>query len=88
LIGDYELVVLSKGSNWKWSLNGGNALALHGNGTLKPTGPDVTKWLIHGQIDVTGKGQSALLLKNIAGSDRTKAEISGILRRPVFQWTH
>jgi len=85
-IGDYELVILSKDSAWKWSLNGGNALTLHGNGTLKSTGPDVTKWLIQGQIDVTGKGQSALLLKNIAGSDRTKAKISGILRRPVFQW--
>jgi len=87
-IGDYELAILSKDSTWKWSLNGGKALTIHGNGTLGPTGSDVTKWLIHGQIDVSGKGQSALLLKNIAGSDRTKAKISGILRRPVFQWAH
>jgi len=88
-LGNYQLALLSQGPSWQWLVTGGGALVLEGKGTLTPSGVDVTKWPIRGQMSVTGKGeQSALWIKGLAGKSSAKGTVTGILRRPVLQWHH
>jgi len=85
-LGDYEIRALSGESGWTWSATGGETLSIDAKGSLKPVSPDVTKWLIHGQLKANGKGESGALLKQITGNNPAQATVFGILRRPVFHW--
>ncbi len=86
-LGNYEIRALSGEPGWIWSATGGENLLIDGKGSLKANSPDVTKWPISGQLKLTGKGQSGSLLKQITSHNPAQAKVSGILRKPAFNWS-
>jgi hypothetical protein len=85
-LGDYLLTLVSDNRQWNWVANGGETILLDAKGRLKPNVADMTRWILEGEVTISGKGESAKLLEGILGKNPAQATISGNLRNPVFHW--
>ncbi|OIO70072.1 MAG: type II secretion system protein GspN [Zetaproteobacteria bacterium CG1_02_53_45] len=86
-LGDYQLIVKSKGSSgvWQWSLGGGTALLLQGDGKLEmAAGVPVQAWAIAGNGRLEA-GKDAINMAAMLGQKPLMFKLSGPLLKPLLQ---
>ena len=86
LLGDYRAEAHRAGKGpWHWRLNGGAALALHGEGEARPVGPFPASWPVSGQLTARANSPTIAAMLRLPPSRTRRFAISGTWMHPAWR---
>jgi len=86
-LGDFSFTLVSSDDAWRWTLNGGEGLAVSGSGVLQPAGANLESWGVQGSLKVEAEGMIGDMLTMVSGGAKhATALLSGTLANPRIQW--
>lgn len=86
-LGDYQLMLESEdggADSWPWTLTGGTAVLLNGQGVLHTAGSALQEWAMNGQAEAAA-GKQAGGLATMLGTAPMKFRLSGSVAQPRLE---